>query len=130
MKDLIVLGAVLVLFSVMTLNYATEQKNHKIISQQQISVQTAKERAKQIGYFSDEIINDLITDISTKCNIDRSKVYFEGTRSPQRKGELIYYKVGMDIDEIIAGNEFFGISDEQNSMIYEIENYCVSEWVE
>lgn len=130
MKDFIVLSAIVVFFTILTLNYSLEQKNHRMMSQMQISVQTSKERAKQAGCFTEEIVNDLETDISRKCGVDRDEIYFEGTTDIQERGELIYYKVGIDIKSIISGNKFFGISDEDNSMIYWIENYCVSEWVE
>lgn len=130
MKDLIVLTAVIVLFNVLVLNYALEQKNHRVMSQMQISVQTAKERAKQAGCFTDEIIAEMKADISKKCKVEETEIYFEGTKDTQKRGGLIYYKVGIDIKSIIAGNKFFGISDEDNSIIYWIDNYCVSEWVE
>lgn len=132
MKDFIVLVAVVILFSTLVLQYGLEQKNHGNISKFQVIVQSSKERAKQEGCFTEEIIGDLKYEVAKTFNITEEQVQVEATSVSDRKyrKELIHYKIGVPIEKIIASNKFFGISDEENKMTYYIENYAVSEYVE
>lgn len=132
MKQLIVMCALLVLLLTFPLQYALEQKNHHNISQFQTLVHNAKEQAKQEGYFTDAIISNLKTDILKQFNdIDESQIVINVTKRSDRKqrGELIYYKIGIPINKLIAVNAFWGIDDADNQMIYYIENYTTSEWI-
>ena len=43
--------------------------------------------------------------------------------------ELIYYKISVPIEKIMAGNRFFGISDEDNMSMYTIESWTASELI-
>ncbi len=132
MKDLIVLVAVVVLFSTLVVQYGLEQKNHANISKFQVIVQSSKERAKQEGCFTEAIVADLKTKVAETFHISEEDVIVEATPESNKKyrKELIYYKVGVPIEKIIASNNFFGISDDENKMTYYIENYAISEYVE
>ncbi len=131
MKDLIVLVAVVILFSTLVLQYGLEQKNHANISKFQVIVQSSKERAKQEGCFTDEIVDDLKYNVAKAFDISVDEVIVEATSENNRKirKELIYYKIGVPIKKTNATNKLFGIRD-VNKITYYIENHVVSEYVE
>lgn len=134
MKQLIVMTAVLTLLLLFPLQYALEQRNYYEISQFQKIVYNAKEEAKIKGYFSDEILERLKNNITSAFeNVEASEIMIDVTKTPKyrtnvfNERELIHYKIAIPIDQFIAGNQFWGISDTQNSGYYVIENYTVSE---
>lgn len=134
MKQLIVMTAVLMLLLLFPLQYALEQSNYYEISEFQKIVYNAKEEAKIKGYFSDEILDSLKNNITSAFkNVEASEIIIHVTETPKYRTdafderELIYYKIAIPIDQFIAGNHFWGISDTQNSGYYVIENYTVSE---
>ncbi len=133
MKQLIVLMAVLPLMLIFIMQYSFEQHNNTNIGRLQNYIYTAKEQAKQDGYFTEENILALKSDIAKAFDIDATEVVFEGTTVPKYRinqfdeRELIYYKVGVPIGRLMAGAKLFGISAEDNKMVYTIENYTASE---
>jgi len=132
MKQLIIMSAILVLLLTFPLQYALEQKNHHDMLQLQTFVHNAKEQAKQEGYFTADIISNLEANIINEFeSIDPSEIVIDATGVSERKerGELIYYKIGVPINDIIAVNKFWGIDEADNTMIYYIENYTTSEKV-
>lgn len=133
MKQLIVLMAVLPLMLIFIMQYSFEQHNNTNIGRLQNYIYTAKEQAKQDGYFTDKTIQTLKSEISLTFEIDEAEVLFEGTTVPKYRvnqfdeRELIYYKIGVPISKLMAGAKLFGISAENNKMMYTIENYTASE---
>ena len=133
MKQFIVLMAVLPLMLVFIMQYAFEQHNSSSINKLQNCIYTAKEQAKQDGYFTEETIGNLKTEVARNFGISESEVLFEGTTVPKYRvnqfdeRELIYYKIGVPIDKLMAGGKLFGIEAEDNRMLYTIENYTASE---
>lgn len=133
MKQLIALCASLILLLTFPLQYALEQRNHYRISQLHLFVNNAKEKARFEGFFSEDIIDELITNISNTFNIDKSEVVVDATTVPRyrtnefNEHELIYYRVEVPIKKIIAANVFWGISDIDNKQMYVIDNHCSSE---
>lgn len=136
MKQMIVMMAVLVLLLTFPLQYALEQRNHYKMGQFQKHVYNAKEQAKALGYFSDDIINEFKQNVLDEFkDLQETELIIEVTRTPKyRKNEfdereLIYYKIGMPIKRLVAANALWGISDSENSTYYYIENYTPSEQV-
>ena len=136
MKQLIIMSAVMILLMLFPLQYALEQKNYYEISQFQKIVYNAKEQAISAGYFTDAIINDLKANIVAEFkDVEEGELIIEVTKTPKYRTdifdqrEMIYYKIGVPIHKLIAGNRFLGISDEENASYYIIESYAASELV-
>lgn len=132
MKQFIVLMGVLPILIIFMLQMGLDQKNSQITSIIQASVYAAKEDAKQEGCFTNEIKEKLRNDIarltgitSEKINIETdSKVKYRYSNGEER---LIYYKITVKIDELMAANNIYGISDEENRYNYIIDSYTASE---
>jgi uncharacterized membrane protein YgaE (UPF0421/DUF939 family) len=133
MKDFIVLIAVLLILLPFPLQYALEEYNHHQKAELQSYVYAAKEKAKQQGYFSKEIINELEANITKTFNISKENINIEATKTPKyrtnnfSRRELIYYKVEIPIRKIIAVPKIWGINDQENKTVYTIEGYTSSE---
>ena len=135
MKQLIVLMGVLPILLVFLLQYTLDQKNNDNISRFQECVYQAKEQAKQKGCFTDEIKDEMIDKIERILSIDEEDMEIVLEEVPQYRTtaydqrELIYYKVSVPIDKIMAGNLLFGIHDEENRGTYTIESWTASELI-
>jgi hypothetical protein len=133
MKQLIVLMGILPIMLVFLLQYSLDQRNNDNISRLQECVYQAKEQAKQQGCFTTEIREDLIGKIERNFDIREEDMEIVLEEVPKYRmtsfdeRELIYYKVSVPIDKIMAGNRFFGISDEENRSMYTIESWTASE---
>lgn len=134
MKDLIVTIAVIVFLLTFPLQYAVEQNNHSKISQFQAIVHNSSERARAQGYFTVDIINDLKQQILQSFpTINESDLIIDVTTSPKYRcnefdeRELISYKIGVPIKKILATPKFWGISEEDNKMMYIIDRQVTSE---
>lgn len=131
MKQFIVLSAILPFLLIFVLQYSLEQQNHYRLAFLQQAVYEAKEQAKQDGYFTKENTNMLKKKISEKFQINQNAISIEATSVPKYRvnyfdeRELIYYKVEVPIEEVMAGAAFFGIKD--NQAMFRIENYTASE---
>lgn len=126
------MGALLVLLLTFPLQYANEQSNHTKISKFQAIVHNAKEQAKQEGYFTDAILNEMKSEIVNAFNdVQSSEITIDVTQLSDRKerGQLIHYRIGIPVKKIIAVNKFWGIDPNDNQMIYIIDKYTPSEWV-
>lgn len=133
MKQFIVLMGVLPIMLVFLFQYALDQKNNDRINRFQEYVYQAKEQAKQEGCFTPNIKNELIAKIEDTFDIREEEMILVLEQVPQYRTaefderELIYYKVAVPIEKIMAGNRFFGISDEDNRGMYTIESWTASE---
>ncbi len=135
MKQLIVLMGVLPILLVFLFQYALDQKNNNHIERFQECVYQAKEQAKQEGCFTPDIKQEMIGKIKTDFDVTEDEMEIVLEEIPQYRTsvfderELIYYKVSVPIDKIMAGNGFFGISDEDNRGMYTIESWTASELI-
>ena len=135
MKQLIVLMGILPILLVFLFQFTLDQRNNDNISRFQECVYQAKEQAKQEGCFTPEIKKEMVDKIEKYFHIkeDDMVVVLEGI--PQYRTsvfdqrELIYYKVSVPIDKIMAGNHLFGITDEENRGMYTIESWTSSELI-
>lgn len=135
MKQFIVLIGILPFLLIFMLQYTLDQKNSHNIGKLQEHVYSAKEMAKQEGRFTDEIRSDLIGKITADFNIaeNEMEIILEGVPKYRTNDfderELIYYKVSVPIEKVMVGNNFFGISDEENWYMYTIESWTASEFI-
>ena len=133
MKQLIVLMGVLPILLAFLMQYSLDQRNSDNISRLQEYEYQAKEQAKQKGCFTPEIREELIGKIERTFDIDEEDMIIELEEIPKYRTsvfderELIHYRISVPIDKIMAGNRFFGISDEENRGMYTIESWTASE---
>lgn len=133
MKDFIVLVAVLLILLPFPLQYALDEHNHLLKSEIQSYVYSAKEKAKQEGYFTEDIKRELKENISINLNINESDIHIttdevrKYRENEFKKSELIHYKVEVPIKRIIAVPVLWGIKDEDNKTVYVVEGYAASE---
>lgn len=133
MKQFIVLMGVLPIMLLFLLQYTLDQKNNRDIALFQDSIYAAKEQAKQAGCFTEQIKRDLTQNLSQNLNIPEDQITMTLTEVPRYRTtvhderELIHYKVSVPIDQLMAGNHLFGISDEKNRGRYTIESRTASE---
>ena len=136
MKDLIVLIASLLILLTFPLQYVQEQYNYQKKCLVQKYVNNAKEKARVKGRFTDEIINELKTNLLTTFkDIDESEIIINVTTTPKyrinefNERELIYYDIEIPIKKIIAANKFWGIDANSNKANYIIKGYTSSELI-
>ncbi len=134
MKQFIVLLGIMPLIIIFIMQMSVDQINNHTINAVQSCTYTAKEQAKQEGSFSQKIKEELITDISRKTGITKDKIRVYGDEDIKLRyntgdDRIIKYRVEVEIDKIMAGNKFLGISDSENSFTYVIDSYTASERV-
>lgn len=134
MKNTIVLCAVVVFLMIFPIMYGLEQHNHKNMSQFHTIVNAHKEIAKADGYFKPENIASLRNEILAEFKeVENNEIVIDVTTTPKyRKNEfdereLIHYRIGVPIKKIIACSSFWGISDADNQLLYEIDRTTTSE---
>lgn len=137
MKDLIVLCAVVIILLIFPLQYALEQQTHYNISMMQKYVHTAKEQAKQIGEFNNDIKKELIDNLKEQFKIEDSEIIINTSTTKKYRPSydsfttesIITYEVGVPIKKIIVANKFWGIPDSDNQYIYYIKGSTTSELI-
>jgi len=136
MKQLIVLAAILPLMMIFMAQFTLEQKNNHAINTIQQQVYIAKEKAKQEGYFSPAIVEELKDGISEGLGISKSDILVAATEAPRYRINyfdpslergIIHYSVSVPIEKIMAGGNMLGISEEENRMVYTVEGSAASE---
>lgn len=136
MKDFIVMLASILLLITFVLQYSAQQVNDYRIGKFQLHVNVAKEKAKIAGRFTEEIINELKTNIMyTFKDVEEDEIIVDVTTTPKYRTvdfderELIHYKIGVPIKKVIAGASFFGIPDDENKAYYILEGVTTSELI-
>jgi len=139
MKNLIVLAAVLPFLLIFMMQFTLDQRNSENIGRLQSYVYTAKEEAKQVGCFNDEIEARMRKKIAEDFQISDEEIHAKVTKEVQYRVNqfeedqdvplrgMIYYRIAVPIEKVIAGNKFFGIEDKENEGQYIIESYTASE---
>jgi hypothetical protein len=99
-----------------------------------VIVESAKEKARQEGYFTTEILNEMRADIATEFKrISPSEIIVNATTTPKYRTdgfdrrELIEYSVGVPLKKLLAANRLFGISDEKNKAMVFLKGSIASE---
>lgn len=136
MKQLIVLAAVLPIMMIFLVQFGLDQRNNLVMSILQQEVYTAKEEAKQEGYFSEDIVNRLKDSLSAKLGISQEDVlvvasdiikYRVNYFDPGKERGLIYYSVSVPVGKLMAGGNLLGIKAEDNKTVYTVEGMTASE---
>ncbi len=95
----------------------------------------AKEQAKQKGCFTPEIKEEMVDRIERDFNVKEVDMDITLEEVPQYRTsvfdqrELIYYRVSVPINKIMAGNRLFGITDQENKGMYTVESWTASELI-
>lgn len=132
MAKYIATAIILPLLLVFVMQYGLEVKNDTIISRAENIVYSAKEEAKQQGRFTPDIIERMKGSL-TKLGVSDSEIIIEVTTTPKYRTdtfderELIEYKVGIPIKQLVAANSILGISDEANKRIHYVSGSTASE---
>lgn len=116
------------------LQYGVQTQNHYHITQFQNAVATAKEEARQAGYFTPEIINKLKINLRESCkDLEEDEIEINVTTTPRYRKtyfderELIEYEISIPIKRLTAANKLFGISDADNRTSYTLRGTIASE---
>ena len=135
MKQFIVLAAILPLLLVFVIQFSADQQYDIAVAAVNDAVYAAKERAKQEGCFTGEIIDWLRKEISGKIQgldpadivigsgTDTEPVYRIGTDGGSG---LIHYQISIPMKNITAGRGLLHMSGEPDRW-YVIDSYTPSE---
>lgn len=132
MKQFIILMAVFPLLMIFLLQFSADQRHGKMIAEIQEIVYSAKEVAKQEGFFSPENRGRMREDLASVAGVDPEEIYIDSedrikTRYGAGDDRLIYFTVAVPIRRVMAGSRFFGLSEEENSYRFVIDSYTASE---
>ena len=132
LKQFIVLLAVLPIMLIFLLQFTYDQCTEYKIAFIQEVVYSAKEDAKQEGYFTDNIRKRIVKDISEGLDIPESYIKVESPEEIRYRYNIgdkrnIRYKISVRIENIMAGGDLMGIEKKDNHYIYVIESYTASE---
>lgn len=133
MKQLIVLCAVFILIAAILLQIPLEMANYENRHAVMFYVNNAKEMAKQEGYYTDEILSDLKSNIAKKMKINDEEIIIGKSTTktikyrPEKfdEREVIYLKVSVPFKNILAASHFLGIVNDKG--YYIIEEIATSE---
>jgi len=133
MKQVIVLAAILPLLLIFIVQFTLQEKNAQMKMSVASEVYTASEQARQDGYFTTENISRLRQQLALKAGVQESDILIDADEVPKYRvnsyieNERIHYRIEVPMERFMAGNRFFGISDEDNRGVYVIENNISSE---
>ena len=132
MEKFIALCICLPLLVVFIPQYGLQTKNNEMISRAEVIVDAAKEEAKQEGYFTTDIINQMESSFED-MGVESGELVINVTTTPKYRvnsfddREMIEYEIGIPIEKKIAANDFFGITDADNKTVYYFEGSFASE---
>ena len=135
MKQLIVLAAVLPILLVFLAQFTLDQKNGIAVGIVQEHVYTAKEKAKQEGYFSEEIKNELRAELSRSLQISPQDVVIEATETiqyrinhfdPGGRG-ILHYRISIPLNGLMSGGRMMGLDEAENRRLFTVEGSTASE---
>ncbi len=135
MEKFIALCICLPLLVVFIPQYGLQTKNNVTISRSEVIIDSAKEQAKQEGYFTTDMIDQMEIAFED-MGVDTSKLVINVTTTPKYRvnsydeREMIDYEIGIPIEKKIAANGYFNISDEDNKAIYYFKGSFASERVD
>lgn len=133
MKQFIVLLAILPILLLFMAQIAFEQKNINTANNIQAIVYSAKEDAKQAGYFSQNQIEEVIEELLSISGVEEAS-FTTNQDSPQKRYSLgsnrfIDYRIELVLSNVMAGGGMM-ISKEKNQYTYVLEGYTASEFLE
>jgi hypothetical protein len=134
MNNFIAMALVLPLLLFFTAQHAVQIRNQHNITALESIIESAKEEARQEGYFTPALISKIRADIADEFqNVSPGEILIDVTETPRYRTdsfdhrELISYSVSVPIKKLSAANGFFGISDEDNTAMLCIKGSVASE---
>ncbi|NCB42272.1 MAG: hypothetical protein EOM59_06590 [Clostridia bacterium] len=133
MKQIIVLAAILPLLLIFIVQFTLQEKNTQMQMDIANEIYAAAEQARQDGCFTTEDISRLKQQLALRAGVQESDILIDADEVPKyrvnsyNENERIHYRIEVPMARIMAGNRFFGISDEENKGVYVIENNISSE---
>lgn len=133
MKQVIVLAAILPLLLIFIVQFTLQEKNAQMKMSIANDVYTAAEQARQDGCFTAENVNRLRQQLASRAGAQESEILIDADEVPHyrvnsyNENERIHYRIEVPVASVMAGNRFFGISDEENRGIFVLENDIASE---
>ena len=132
MKQFIVLMAVLPVMMIFFFQFTADQRHGRMVGEIQEIVYSAKEEAKQEGYFSSENRKRLKEDLGRAAGVDPEEILIDSddrikTRFGVGEERLIYFTVSVPIRGVMAASPVLGMSEEENSYRFVIDSYTASE---
>jgi len=133
MKQFIVLTAILPILLIFILQIGYDQKNISTVNRIQEAVYTAKEDVKLQGYFSEEKMEILKSELEKIEGVVSANIY-----SPQKypqarysigENRFIDYEVEIVLENVMAGGGMM-IDPGKNTYKYVIKSYTASEYLE
>lgn len=121
MKDLISFLVIFLFLIYFFLQSVQDDINHYRKSSADEIVHVYAQKARQVGYFRQNDINELRKELANRLKINPNDITINVTTTPKYRfdkfnpGELIHYEVILPKKNVIAMNHFFGISNEENS---------------
>lgn len=133
MKQFIVLIAILPILLLFMTQIAYEQKNINKINLIQSIIYSAKEDAKQAGYFSQQHLDQVTQELLLIPGVEQVKIT-SNQELPQKRYSLgsnrfIDYRIELVMTDIMAGGGTL-IDKENNKYTYVLEGYTASEFLE
>jgi len=137
MKTFIVTVAAIILLMVFPMQVVQDIVNTHRIERFDEIVYTATQKARTAGRFTPGIISEMKDNIlNVFPTISEGEITVDVTTSMKYKKfefddrETIDYEIGVPIQKIVALNKILGILDENNSTVYTISGYVLSEVLE
>lgn len=132
MKQFIVLMAVLPIMMIFFLQFTADQRHDRIVGEIQEIVYSAKEVAKQEGYFSPENRSRMREDLGRAAGVDPEEIFIESddrirTRFGAGEDRLIYFIVSVPVRGVMAAGGILGMTEEDNGYRLVIDSYTASE---
>jgi len=135
MKNVITIVACVLILAVFMAQVTTNEITHSKILFAETEVNTAVQKAKQDGCFTQENINNLVKRLADKLNCEESEIVIgpsgttdgSTTRTPVYRGELVYYYVKYPVKGVVGAGKFLGISD--NTALRVLSGATASEYV-
>ena len=137
MKTFIVTVAAIILLMVFPMQVVQDIVNTHRIERFDEIVYTATQKARTAGRFTPDIISEMKDNIlNVFPTISEGEITIDVTTSMKYKKfefddrETIDYEIGIPIQKIVSLNKILGILDENNSTVYTISGYVLSEVLE
>lgn len=129
MKQFIVLIATLPLTLLLLMQISHEQINMAKLMSVERSVEIAEEQAKRDGYFTEENKEQLAAELKRILEISDSELVLNlpGAGNIKYRTEQISYKIEAPFKNVMVGNRFLGIRDEDNVSKIIIDRQVTSE---
>jgi hypothetical protein len=131
MKDLVVSCACIALIMALFLQFVANQVIYGRVLAAENAADSFRETVREEGYVSGKTEDELKTEMAraTGCAKDRVRLEIRDRKdSPAERGERIYYKITVPLGKILAAPAFWGLSKSENTAVYVIDRFVVSEY--